>query len=76
MRTSVLFLRKNLGSFEIFGVSPRTKGSQEASADIFRTGGRGEICRDFVRASFMDGSLSFVLILTLENYLEWEAARN
>jgi len=42
MRTSALF-GKNLGFFEIYGVSTQTRGEGES------------IFRDFVHTSFMDG---------------------
>jgi len=41
LRTSALFGTKNFGFFEVYGVSPTTKGES--------------IFRDYMRTSFMDG---------------------
>jgi len=46
------------GYFEIYGVRTENLGGGWASADVFRTRGKGSIFRDFVRTSFMDGPLT------------------
>jgi len=55
MRTSAVFCAKNFGSFEIYGVSAQTGGVRgfEPCGHFADKG----IYRNFVRASFMDGSL-------------------
>jgi len=57
MLTCALFDAKNIGFVEIYGVSTRTG---EGIKPV-RTTGRGSIFRDFVRTSFMDGSLTHLL---------------
>jgi len=52
MRTSALFDAKNIGFFEIYRVSARTRGE---GFEPVRTRGKGWIFRDFVRTYFMDG---------------------
>jgi len=56
MQTSVLFGAKNFGFFEIYGVSPRTRGRRGLSQS---DKGEGSFFRDFVRTSFMDGPLQY-----------------
>jgi len=54
---SAFFGVKNFGSFEIYGVSERTRGLSQCGH--FANKGRGEsIFRDFVRTSFMYGPFS------------------
>jgi len=50
MRTSALFVAKNLGFFEIFGVSARTR-RVEPVRTFCGQGERGSIFRDFVRTT-------------------------
>jgi len=49
------FWCKNLGFFEIYGVSARTRGLRWSSADILWTRGRRWIFRDFMQTYFMNG---------------------
>jgi len=56
MRTSVLFGAKNLGFFEIYGGSTRTKGVEPVRT-FCGQGGGASIVPDFVQTSFMDGPL-------------------
>jgi len=55
MQTSILFIAKNLGFFEIFGVSVRIKKEGVKPLRTFFGKGRLVFCV-FVRTSLMDGS--------------------
>jgi len=57
MRTSAAFGEKTLQIFRNLWCVHMEKGGCRASAEIFRTIGRGSIFPDIVRTSFMDGPL-------------------
>jgi len=52
----LVFCRKNLGFFEIYGVSAQIR-EVESVRTFFGQGGRESNFRGFVRMSFMDGLL-------------------
>jgi len=56
MRMTALFGAKDLGFFEIYGVSARTRRRGLNQCGHFAGKGEESIFRDFVRTSFMDGS--------------------
>jgi len=61
VRTSALFSTKNVGCFEIYGVSARIREGKGGIEPVRAFCGKGgSIFRDFVRTSFMDGPLSFI----------------
>jgi len=52
------FGAQNIGYFEIYGVSARTRGEGRLNqCGHFSDKGEGSNCRNFVRTSFMDGPL-------------------
>jgi len=55
MRTSALFGAKDLGFFEIYGVSARTRGGLSQCGHFAVKEGGGSIFFDFVPTFFMDG---------------------
>jgi len=57
MRTPALFGSKHIGFFEIYGVSVRTRLRRGLSQYGHFSDKGGSVFRDFMRTSFMDGSL-------------------
>jgi len=77
MRTSALLGAKNVGFFEIYVLSARTKvEGVEPVRRFCGQGGRRSIFCDFVRTYFMDGILCLKNMYTLHKFPIYQAVNN